>query len=169
MSSNSINTQKITGKDLSDLYPVPKSYREMKKERDAAQAYRSSLRPKYTLITAGLTLTGVLVFVMHALSVFDWTTSIIGVFSGVFFFALITLAIFGITWWQCVRLASYFEDRGLASGWFIYLHGFLAAAALWFSTLILLPDSLKTLLVSGLYFVTMLCIGLVYVAINSKR
>ena len=114
--------------DFSGLYPRQKSYDEMLKRLRRLEEYRLSQLPKFTLITAGLTLAVVLAVLLNAAQLTEKLFSIGGAMAGAFIYFFVGLILFGVVVWQLKRLYSYFYKRGLYGSIFLVIYVTTAAS-----------------------------------------
>lgn len=116
---------------LTSLYPRQKTYEELYEKRQRLIEFRRSLRPKYTLLTAGLALAVILAISLNVYSVVSRVFELLGVMSGVFFAFFLGLILFGLIVWQFKRVRSYFVDRGITSFWFFSFYIVTLLATIW--------------------------------------
>ena len=164
--------EKEKERDLSGLYPRQKTYDELLEKRRKVTEFRLSLRPRFTLVTAGLVFSVIIGLLFNSISVVTWIAYLGGgLMGGTFFSFLFGLALFGLFIWQVKRVNSYFYDRALSSISFFCVYVFLAFTIAWlYRTLSNGEGSvgLSVMLCATLWIV-MIIYGAVYVKIKSEE
>ena len=128
---NGTPKESVVPSELTGLYPRQLTYAELREKRARAAEVRRGMLPRYTLLTAGLTMAFVFAIVLNAYDIVHKVLDTFGAMSGVFFSFFFMLIVFGLTVWQFKRFQGFFNDRGMGSGWFFIFYITTMFAAAW--------------------------------------
>lgn len=116
--------------ELSKLYPTPKTYNELRADRQAIDVLRAQRLPKHIILTTSIKLYSISIalFLSIVTAVLVMRFSVI---SGVFAAFLVGLLWFGYTGWICRTVAESFQKLGANATMLliVYVIGYVPLAA----------------------------------------
>lgn len=148
--------------ELDKIYPTPKSYDELARERDEINILHAKHIPKHVVLFTGIKIYSLLIglaLILILISFIIFTNTI----GGVFFSFLLGLIWFGCVVWAMKSISDTFQKFGFSANPFFLLYGFsypLMAFVLYKLTTHL-PLIVSFMLITCLHFV------LVYILVTT--
>jgi hypothetical protein len=149
--------------DLGKMYPVPKSFDELARERERVDKLHAQHAPKHVVLLISIKIYSILAGFVASISL-SFAILPTNIIAGVFFGFLIGLAWFGYAIWMVKSVSDSFQNLGFSAASFLQLYAFcysvLACASYYFTARISLIIFL--ILASCLHFI------LVYILLRAS-